>query len=361
MPAELPTYAAATERLVDLLRTHGFTVDRVGHRFVHGGSTFNRSAWVDNTVLVRLNACCPLAPIHNPNSLSVIQATLRDLPGIPQYVAFDTAFHCTLSNEAKTYGLPYPWFLDPAMHKVGFHGLSYHDITAKTAAYFDRCVDEVSLVACHLGTGGSSVAAIRDGRSVDTSMGATPTAGLVMSTRCGDVDPMIPLRLADRLGGGVEEARQILNHASGLLGLSGVSSDIRDLLDIRRDSSKTLFRSSQPRVSLALGVYFHRLTSAVGAMLAAAGPIDALVFTDDVGLTSPDVRGELCKRLSHLGFRLDPAANLAPQSQDVMPRHAPGSATQILSVRNDEGLAIAREGILLGEPPESRDLDPRVD
>ncbi len=351
--AALPSHTIAADTLIELVRDRGFTIDRIGHRFVHGGFHFDRSAWLSPTELKRLDACRPLAPIHNPNSLAVIRVAQREMPSVPQYVAFDTAFHHDLPAEARTYALPYPWFLNPTMRKIGFHGLSYQDVTTKTARFLSLTPEEMTLVACHLGTRGSSVAAIRNGRSVDTSMGATPTAGLVMSTRSGDVDPMIPLQLADHLSGGVEQVRQLLNRNSGLFGLSGISSDIRDLLAIARSTQPGSGFSdrSHVRAALAVRVYVHRLISAIGAMWAVAGPVDALVFTDDIGLTCPQVREEVCERLRHLGLRLDPAANRARQVQDVVPLHARESTIPILAVRNDEDRVIAREGLFLTDPP----------
>ncbi|MBN1859403.1 acetate kinase [Candidatus Bipolaricaulota bacterium] len=266
IPVTLRTHAEAAERILGLIREHAFPIDCIGHRFVHGGSEFDRSCWIDPAVLGRLELCRPLAPIHNPNSLSVIGVTQATIPLVRQYVAFDTTFHRSLPAEATTYALPFPSFLDPRMRKAGFYGLShqYQDVTTEAARFLKRPVMERTMVAYHLGTGGASVAAIRDGGPVDTSMGATPTAGLVMSARSGDLDPMIPLELADCLPGGTKAARHLLNRDSALLGLSGVSSDIRDLVTTIRDPSTSSPGLSQARAALAFDVYIHRLTAQVG-------------------------------------------------------------------------------------------------
>ena len=213
---------------ITFIRERNVQVDLIGHRFVHGGSLFQRSTFLDALQLERLGRCLPLAPIHNPNSLSVIHAAQEALPGVRQYVTFDSAFHASIPEYAYTYALPRALVEEHGFRKFGFHGLSYQDVTQKAACFLGVSLEALRIVACHLGTGGSSVAAVKGGRSVDTSMGYSPLAGLVMSTRSGDIDPILPLYMVERCGYTASEVARILNRQSGLLAVSGLSSDMRD-------------------------------------------------------------------------------------------------------------------------------------
>ncbi|HZW03157.1 MAG TPA: acetate kinase, partial [Anaerolineaceae bacterium] len=192
---ELPTHRRAAEAHLAILADNGVRVDAVGHRFVHGGEHFDQAVKIDAATLPTLRQCLPLAPIHNPNSFSVIEVVARVLPGVPQYAVFDTAFHAQMPAAARRYALPQALAAQHSFHKVGFHGLSLQFVTARTAELLGRPLQELRLIVCHLGTGGASVTAVQGGQTVDTSMGYSPLAGLVMSTRCGDLDPQIVLEL----------------------------------------------------------------------------------------------------------------------------------------------------------------------
>ena len=327
------THAEAAERIVRLLRDNAMEVTRVGHRFVHGGHRITRAAEITPEVLETLRACLPLAPIHNPAAFAVIEAARRLLPATQQYVVADTAFHATIPPAVRAYALPQPYrdrFL-----KVGFHGLSYENVTARLRGFLGADVPRV--VACHLGTGGSSCCAIRNGASLDTSMGASPLAGLVMSTRCGDIDPTVPIELATELG--ADETVRLLNTRSGLLGVSGLSSDIRDILrEVAEDGPH------RAECQLAFDVYVRQLVKTVGGLIAELGGIDALVFTDQVGLEVWQVRDALCRQLAFLGVHLDAARNAAATGAVLERISAETSAVAVYLVPNDEELVIYEKG-----------------
>ena len=226
----LPSHQAAAHEMLVILKEHKILIDAVGHRFVHGGELFKATTRVDEHSLSGLKQVLPLAPIHNPNSFSAIQVCLDGLPGIPEFVVFDTAFHAALPVEAREYALPRDLADRYGLRKYGFHGLSYQCVSARAAALLEQPLDQVKLIMCHLGTGGSSVCAFTDGHSVETSMGFSPLAGLVMSTRCGDIDAEVALELV-RQGMPADEVSRILNNKSGLIGLSGFSSNLAEIID----------------------------------------------------------------------------------------------------------------------------------
>ena len=259
-------------------------IDAVGVRVVHGGSRFVQPTIADDKVLDGIRELSALAPLHNPLAVAVIEEVRRTLPNVPIVAVFDTAFHQTMPEVASTYALP----PELGVRRYGFHGISY--------AYIASRITVPRLIACHLGNG-ASVCAMRDGKSVDTSMGLTPLEGLVMGTRAGDVDPGVILDLVRR---GVD-VDDLLNHRSGLLGLSGISADVR-----------TLQESNDPRAQLALEVFAYRVAKYVGAYAAVLGGVDALVFTAGIGEHSADVRARICSRLTHLGIILSDALNRAP-------------------------------------------------
>ncbi len=332
--AELPTHAAAAEVILALLEEHGVAVDALGHRFVHGGSAFTQTTRIDADSLARLRATVSLAPIHNPNTLSVIEVCTRTLPAVPQYAVFDTAFHAGLPPESFTYALPPALAAKHGFRKYGFHGLSYHTVSRRAAELLRRPLSELRLVICHLGTGGSSVAAVKGGRSLDTSMGYSPLPGLVMSTRCGDIDAEIVVQLV-REGYDAERLERLLNAESGLLGLSGLSSDLEEVIAAAEGGDEA--------AALAYGVYAERLRHFVGAYVWRLGGADALVFTDTVGLRSWRLRERVCAGAEPLGVVLDAEANRLTAGGEAACVSAPSSPIAVLVVPTDEEGAILHE------------------
>jgi acetate kinase len=304
------------------------TVDAVGHRIVHGGERFRAAVRVDDDVVRALRALTDLAPLHQPKSLAALDAVLGALPDTPAVACFDTAFHATLAPEASTYAVPRAWRERWGVRRYGFHGLSH--------AYASRRAAEMTgarrVVTAHLGAG-ASLAAVRDGRSVDTTMGFTPLEGLVMATRSGSVDPGLLLWLLERERLGVDEMSTALEHAGGLLALAG-TADMREVL-------ARAYGGDDEEARVALGVYLHRLRAGIAAMAAALGGIDALVFTGGVGERSAPVRAAAADGLGFLGVAVDAARNDAPDGDaDVS---ADGAAVRTLVVPAREDVEIARQ------------------
>jgi len=295
------------------------TVDAVGHRVVHGGTRFSGPVRVDDEVVAALRELTALAPLHQPPALDAMAAVAGALPDVPAVACFDTAFHATLAPAAATYALPAAWRERFGLRRYGFHGLSH--------AYAARRAGDGRVVVCHLGAG-ASLTAVRDGRSVDTTMGFTPLEGLVMATRSGSVDPGLVLWLLGR-GLSAEEVSRGLERESGLAGLAG-TGDMREVLAREDDAAR-----------LALEVYVHRLRALVAAMAAALGGLDALVFTGGVGERAAPVRALAAAGLGFLGVELDPAANAAATGDAEI--GAPGAAVRTLVVTAREDLEIARQ------------------
>ncbi|MDP2885830.1 MAG: acetate/propionate family kinase [Ignavibacteria bacterium] len=319
---------------------HGIYVDCVGHRFVHGGSYFQQSVFVNEQTLETLKLCQPLAPIHNPTSLSVIEECRRKLGEVRQYVAFDSAYHSSIPEVAYRYALPKRITDKFGFRKYGFHGLSYSYVVKEAARFLHMPLEGLRIVACHLGTGGSSTVAIRDGRSIDTSMGYTPLSGLVMSTRCGDVDPMLAIYLSTAYGYRSEDLMDLFSKRSGLLGISGFSSDITDLLAETSGKEKE-------QAELALNMYVHRLRKYVGSYVLELGGIDVLLFTDDIGVRSWQVRASVCQGMEWCGLELDEQLNHQASPDAISSIESKTSKTRILSVPTNEELVICMEGVKL--------------
>lgn len=346
---EIPSHAVAASAIIDFLDSRGIAIGLVGHRFVHGGDLFDRSVLVTGDVRARLASCVPLAPIHNPVSLAVIdvcESRLVSSRGIRQFVAFDTAFHRAMPAESFTYAIPSDLARERGFRKFGFHGLSYSFVVDALATHGITGGPSSRVVACHIGTGGASVAAIRGGQSVDTTMGWSPLPGLVMSTRCGDIDASIALALVDKDRTTADVVR-LLNNQSGLVGLTGgVTSDLRDAYAISLQPSHKNYAICK----LAFDVYCHRLIGAIGSLVAILGGIDVLAFTDDLGFNMPPLRGVVCSRLEFLGLAIDPELNAKATkgngplfSSDTCEIHTPSSKVRVAVVVNDEESVIARE------------------
>jgi len=339
----LPDHGAAAAAALEALAADGLAVTGVGHRFVHGGERFAGATFVDDETYPLLQQCLPLAPIHNPAAMAAIEVARETVPQARQYVSFDSAFHATIPEVARTYALPKRLVERFGFRRYGFHGLSYEYVTAATLEYLQVPAAGSRMVACHLGTGGSSVAAIADGRSVDTSMGYTPLPGLVMSTRAGDVDPMLAVYLMMVQGLRPAEAEDLLNKRSGLLGVSRYSSDLRDL---NENVGEGEGHDSSSR-GLAVEAYVHRLRKYVGAYAAAMGGLDALVFTDDIGVSDAQVRAAVCQDMEWCGIHLDGEANAAAPRDQIARLTGPDSPVTALSVPTDEEAVIVRQGVEL--------------
>ena len=306
-------------------------VDAVGHRVVHGGPRYRASVRIDEQVTAYLASIADLAPLHNPRSVAGIRAVSGLLPALPAVAAFDTSFHATIPDDAATYALPREWNHRYQLRRYGFHGLSHAYAVRRAAELIGRRLTDLRVVSCHLGAG-ASLCAVREGRSVDTTMGFTPLAGLVMQTRVGSVDPGLLLWLLDQTGVDSATLSQILEHQSGLKGLSGTTGDLRDVLAARE--------AGNADAALALEVYLHRLVREIGAMAASAGGLDLLVFTGGMGEHSPQLRTEAAHRLIHLGVQVDPAANQATTDTDIS---ATGAHVRTTVVTAREDLEVTRE------------------
>jgi acetate kinase len=305
----------------------------VGHRAVHGGDAFRQPVRIDAGVIEKLRDLSPLAPLHNPPGIAGIEAAMTALPNVPHVAIFDTAFFSTLPAEAYTYAIDEQLAKTYSIRKYGFHGTSHKYVSERVAELLDKPYDEVDQIVCHLGNG-ASISAIRGGVAVDTSMGLTPLQGLVMGTRSGDVDPGLHAYLAREADMSVAEIDRMLNSRSGIAGLTGGTSDFRDLA--------ARIEAGDAAAKLAYDVYIHRLVSYIGSYLAILGGIDAITFTAGVGENDDAVRESVCDRLAPLGFLLDDEANKI-RSKEPRRISQPDSPVQILVVPTNEELAMARE------------------
>ena len=333
--ADLPDHAAALVLMLQMLAEDSGGMAglfAVGHRVVHGGSEYREPVVVDDDVERTIERLIPLAPLHNPASLRGIRELRRLLPDVPHVAVFDTAFHSTMPPEAYTYALPVDLAERLHIRKYGFHGTSYRYVTRKAAEFLGVAVEQANLVVCHLGNG-ASMAAIRDGASIDTSMGLTPLQGLAMGTRSGDLDPAVILHLV-RVGGmSLDAADALLNKSSGLKGMAG-SQDMREV--------RALADAGDEAARRALDVYAYRIRGYIGAYLAAVPGAQALVFTAGIGEHDAALRREVCAPLAHLGIRLDEGLNAGP-ARGVRRIDDGSGAIRILVVPTNEEAEIARQ------------------
>lgn len=324
----------------------GASPGAIGHRVVHGGEAFHQAALLDSDVIRAIEDCASLAPLHNPVNLAGIEATMTLFPDVPQVAVFDTAFHQTLPRHAWLYPVPRRFYDDWGVRRYGFHGTSHQCMAEEAARRLGQPLDKTCIISAHLGNG-CSITAIRDGRSVDTSMGLTPLEGLVMGTRSGDVDPGLFDFLADK-GVSAEDTHRILNRESGLLGLSGTTSDMRHLLQ------EALAGNEQCQD--AFEVFCFRLARYIGAMMVSLDRLDALVFTGGIGENSPEVRARTVDHLRLAGFRMDPASNQDHGSARNGDISASDSRFPVLVIPTREEAMIAREAIkLAGNDSGARD------
>lgn len=309
----------------------GIIPDAIGHRVVHGGEFFNEPVRIDGPVLERIRDLNPLAPLHNPVNVLGMEICAEAFPATPQVAVFDTAFHQTLPTYAYRYAVPENWYREAGIRRYGFHGTSHQYLTHKAAAYLGRPAVDLKLITLHLGNG-ASAAAVRHGKSIDTSMGFTPLEGLVMGSRSGDLDPMAALQAAELLG--LEATRHALMNQSGLKGLCG-GNDLREIIAKEAEGDET--------AKLALDVYCHRIRKYLGGYFAILGGIDALVFSGGVGENSAPIRERVCEGLECLGLSVDKTLNGSKRQGDIMEIQSLGKTPKILVIQTNEELEIANQ------------------
>jgi len=307
-------------------------ITAVGHRVVHGAEQFSDSTVIDDSVLNGIKDCIELAPLHNPPNIIGIEACQKLLPGIPNVAVFDTAFHQTMPPKAYLYALPYEYYEKHRIRKYGFHGTSHKYVASRVAKHIGRPLNELKIVTCHLGNG-ASICAVDGGKSVETSMGYTPLDGLMMGTRCGTIDPAIVTWLMEREGLGPQDINDIMNKKSGMVGITGLSSDFRDVTAAMLNGDK--------RAILGIEMFTYQVRKYIGQYAAAMGGIDALVFTAGVGENVQHVRMSIVKGLEFLGIEVDPEKNeVRAKDTDIS---APGARVRTYIIATNEELAIARD------------------
>lgn len=335
----IPDHKVAIKLVLDTLQgsSHGVLtsldeLSAVGHRIVHGGEDFASSVKIDAKVLEAVKRCVPLAPLHNPANIMGIEAVLEALPNVPQVGVFDTAFHQTMSQHAFMYGVPYGYYEKYKVRRYGFHGTSHYFVSRRAAEMVGQPIEKLKIITCHLGNG-SSITAVNGGKSVDTSMGFTPLAGVLMGTRSGDVDPALLPFIAKTEKMGMDEIDMLLNKKSGLLGISGTSSDLRDV--------EVAALKGDKRAQLAVNMLNYDIKKFVGAYAAAMGGVDVLVFTAGVGENSGPTRAAVCEGLEFLGIRIDLEKNdVRGKEADIS---AADSRVRVLVIPTNEELMIARD------------------
>ena len=313
-------------------------IDAVGHRIVHGGEKFANSVVITDEVMAAIEECNDLAPLHNPANLIGIRACQAHMPGVPMVAVFDTAFHQTMPDKAYTYAIPYEYYENYKIRRYGFHGTSHSFVSKRLAELIGRDIKDTKLIVCHLGNG-SSITAVDGGKSVDTSMGLTPLAGLPMGTRSGDIDPAILEFIAGKEGKSVEEITTILNKKSGVFGISGeLSSDFRDLTNAMNSGDK--------KAKIAMDVFSYNVAKYVGAYAAVMNGVDDIVFTAGIGENDDYVREQVCSYLGYLGVDFDKEANTGLRGKQAEITKA-GSKVRVFVIPTNEELAIARETLAL--------------
>lgn len=339
----MPTHTEAIQFVIDALTDTETGVVKsleeigaVGHRVVHGGEKFSKSVVVTPEVKKAIEECNDLAPLHNPANLIGIAACEELMPGTPMVAVFDTAFHQTMPKEAYMYGLPYEYYEKYKVRRYGFHGTSHSFVSKRTAEFLGKPYDATKTIVCHLGNG-SSISAVLNGKSVDTSMGLTPLEGLVMGTRSGDIDPAIMEFIAKKENLDIAGIMNVLNKKSGVEGVSGVSSDFRDLTAASNEGNE--------RAALALDMFAYRVAKYVGSYAAAMNGVDNIVFTAGIGENVCHVREKVCRYLEYLGIEIDKEANEKRGEEVVI--STPDSKVTVLVIPTNEELAIARETVAL--------------
>lgn len=339
----MPDHEVAIRMVLDALTNENYGViknldeiDAIGHRLVHGGEKFTKSVIIDDEVIAGVEECSPLAPLHNPANLIGVRACQAIMPGVPNIGVFDTAFHQTMEPVAYMYGLPYEYYEKYKVRRYGFHGTSHSFVSKRAIQMLNLDPDNSKTIVCHLGNG-SSISAVKNGKVVDTSMGMTPMEGLVMGTRCGDMDPTIVEYLAHSLNKSLEEVMVILNKKSGVLGISGVSSDFRDLDKASNEGNE--------RAKLAVEVFSYRTAKYIGSYIAAMNGVDAIVFTAGLGENNIVVREQVLNHFGYMGITLDKEANQIRGEEKII--STPDSKVTVAVIPTNEELAIAHETVAL--------------
>ena len=333
----IPDHKVAVKLVLDILTESGVIksmseIDAVGHRVVHGGEEFAASTVITDDVMKALEKCSAFAPLHNPANIIGINACAEIMPGVPQVAVFDTAFHQTMPAQAYMYGLPYELYKENGIRRYGFHGTSHRYVAGEIAKVLGKKVEDLRIINCHLGNG-SSLCAIKNGKSVDTTMGFTPLAGVLMGTRCGDIDPAIVTTVMDQKGLSTKDMDMLMNKKSGVLGISGVSSDFRDLGDAAKEGNE--------RAQLALDMFHYQVRKEIGAFAAAMGGVDVITFTAGGGENGIEDRAAICKGLEYLGAKLDPEKNNV-RGKDAEISTA-DSTVKLYVIPTNEELMIARD------------------
>ena len=335
----MPTHAEAIAAVIDKLTSKEYGVvgsmkeiDAVGHRVVHGGEKFASSVLITDEVMGAIEECIPFAPLHNPANITGINACKAVMGDVPMVAVFDTAFHQTMPGKAYMYALPYQYYLSNGIRRYGFHGTSHRYVSGRCAELMGKPIEELKLVSCHMGNG-SSICAIDHGKCVDTSMGFTPLVGLPMGTRCGDLDAGVIQFLMNKYGYSIDEMLNILNKKSGVLGVSGVSSDFRDLDKAASEGNE--------RAKLALDMFHYWVAKVAGSYVAAMNGVDAIVYTAGVGENSSATRAGISEYFGYLGVKIDPVAN-AKRGEDIE-ISTPDSKVKVFVIPTNEELVIARD------------------
>ena len=335
----MPTHKEAMQTVVDALRDKDYGVIKdmgeitaVGHRVVHAGEKFAYSVLLNEEVMDALKECISLAPLHNPPNIMGIEACRQIMPDVPMVGVFDTAFHQTMPKKSYIYPIPYEYYEKYRIRRYGFHGTSHKYVAERAAAMLGKPVEELKIITCHLGNG-ASITAVKNGISVDTSMGFTPLEGLAMGTRSGNIDAAIIKFLMEKENISIAKADEILNKKSGVLGISGVSSDFRDIEEAANKGNE--------RAQLALDVYAHYVKKFIGAYAAVMNGVDAIVFTAGLGENSASMRSSICKDMSYLGVELDETKNNVRGKETDVSKD--GSKVRVLLIPTNEELVIARD------------------
>lgn len=319
-------------------------IDAVGHRVVHGGEKFNKSVLINDEVIEKIKECYDVAPLHNPVNMAGIDAITELMPGVPQVAVFDTAFHQTMPAEAYMYALPYELYTKYSVRRFGFHGTSHRYVARRVCDFLGVPYENQRIITCHIGNGGS-ITAVKDGKSIDTSMGLTPVEGLMMGTRVGDVDPGALTFIMDKEHLDTKQLSNLINKKSGVLGISGISSDMRDI--------DAAIAEGNERAKLALDMYIYRIIKYIGAYTAVLNGVDIIVFTGGVGENQQPLRKAVCEHLSYLGVKIDDAVNASSRGEEKV-ISAADSKVKVVVIPTDEELMIARdtEAIVNGRLPE---------
>jgi acetate kinase len=311
-------------------------IDAVGHRVVHGGEKFNTSVLINDEVIQKINDCIELAPLHNPPNLKGIMAIKNLLPNVPQAGVFDTAFHQTMPDYAYMYGLPYSLYEKYAIRRYGFHGTSHRYVSQKACEFLQLPYNKQRIISCHIGNG-ASIAAIKNGISLDTSMGMTPVEGLLMGTRCGDIDAGVLTYIMEKENIGSQAISTIANKYSGVLGVSGVSSDMREI--------DAAIQEGNERAALSLNMYIYRIKKYIGAYIAALGGLDVLIFTGGAGENQAEIRKDACSGLEFMGIKIDNQANDIRGTEALISNS--NCDVKIVVIPTDEELMIAMDTLSL--------------